>query len=64
MQKSGRLPIVQHPAHGGDGGTPQRPCVPTPAGAPVGAVSTQTATLLHAARRDSDQHDLGLIGIA
>jgi hypothetical protein len=27
---------VHHTAHGGDGGAPERPCVPPPAGAPVG----------------------------
>ena len=30
--------LVQHPSHGGDGGAPDGPRAPAPAGAPVGAV--------------------------
>jgi len=47
---------MQHPAHGRDGGTPERPRLSPPAGAPVGAVGAQTAALLYAARRRGAGH--------
>ena len=50
------LPLVHHPADGGDGGTPERPRFPPPAGAPVGAVGAKAAALLHAARRGGAEH--------
>ena len=39
------MPIVQHPAHGGDGGALGGPCLPASAGAPVGALCAQAAAL-------------------
>jgi hypothetical protein len=36
--RPGRLPLVQHATHGGDGGEPHGSRLPPPAGAPVGAV--------------------------
>jgi malate synthase len=56
LQGPGCLPLVHHAAHGRDGGAPCRPCVPPPAGAPVGAVGAQAAAVLHAARRDGTQY--------
>jgi hypothetical protein len=45
-----RLPLVQHPAHGGDCSTSDGSRFALPAGAPVGVVGAQTAALLPAAR--------------
>ena len=50
------MPVVQHPAHGGDGGAPDGPCLLALGGASVGAVCAQAAGLLHAARRGGAQH--------
>jgi hypothetical protein len=33
LQRSGRVPLVQHAAHGGDGGASDGSCSPAPAGA-------------------------------
>src|SRR5512133_767526 len=46
MQGPWRVPLVQHAAHGGDGGTPERARLPAPAGAPVGAVCPEASELL------------------
>ena len=51
----GVVPLLQHPAHGGDGGAPHRPRFPASAGAPVGAICAETLALLHAARRGGAQ---------
>jgi hypothetical protein len=51
MQTSWSLPLVQHPAYGGDGNTPERPYVPPLGGAPVSVVCAPAAALLRAARR-------------
>ncbi len=56
LQRPGSLPLVHHPAHGGDSSAPERSRIPPPAGAPVGAVGSQAASLLHAARRASAQY--------
>ena len=53
------MPLVQHPAHSGDRGTPERSRLPAPAGAPVGAVCSEAAALLHAARRGGTQYGAG-----
>ena len=37
------MPLVQHAAHGGDVGAPERPLLAPPAGAPVGVVGAQAA---------------------
>jgi hypothetical protein len=50
--------LLQYPAYGPcqiQGGAPERPRLPPPAGAPVGAVCPQTAAL-HAARWGNAQH--------
>ena len=54
--KAAACALVQHPAHGRDGGAPERPCLPAPTGAPVGAVSPEAAALLHAARRGGAEY--------
>jgi hypothetical protein len=40
------MSLVQHAAHGGDGGASHRPRLPAPAGAPVGAVGAQAPAVL------------------
>ena len=42
-QGSERVNLVQHPAHGRDGGAPDGSCFPRPAGAPVGALRLEAA---------------------
>ena len=51
LQMSGRVPLLQHPAHGRNRGAPGRSRLPAATGAAVGARRTQTATLLPSARR-------------
>jgi tRNA-dihydrouridine synthase A len=49
LQRPGRVPLVQHTAHGGDGGAPLRPRLPPSAGAPMGALGAEATALFHAA---------------
>jgi pyruvate dehydrogenase E2 component (dihydrolipoamide acetyltransferase) len=56
LQRPGSLPLVHHPAHGGDSSAPERSRIPPPAGAPVGALRAQAASVLHAARRSGAEH--------
>ena len=49
LQRPGRVPLVQYPANGGDGGAPDGPRFSPPAGAPVGALCPQAVALLHVA---------------
>ena len=49
LQRPWCLPLVQHTAHGGDGGAPDGSRLSSPAGAPVGAIGAKAAALLHAA---------------
>jgi hypothetical protein len=48
--RAGESAHLQHPAHGGDGGTPDGSCVPAPSGAPVVVVCAEAAALLYARR--------------
>jgi hypothetical protein len=50
------LPLVHHAAHGGDSSAPERPRLPPPAGAPVGALRAQEVAVLHATRRSGAEH--------
>jgi len=55
LQRPGCLPVLQHQAHGRDRGTSGRSHSASRAGAPVGAVGTQAATLSRPARPRSPQ---------